>query len=99
MEIIITDCDHDNIDEEKKVLDGAGIKYKLLQCQTEDDVIKNCKGTEILMNQYAPMSSRVLEALSPELKQVVRYGVGTDNVDLDKATELEHLNVSLLLPM
>ncbi|KJZ02796.1 dehydrogenase, partial [Halomonas sp. S2151] len=35
--------------------------------------------------QYAPFTRRVFEAL-PDLKQIVRYGVGVNNVDLEAAS-------------
>ena len=44
------------------------------------------KGFKSLINQYAPMTEKVFAALSPELKTVVRYGVGVDNVDLAAAS-------------
>lgn len=88
MEIIITDCDHENIDIETEILSAAKIPFKLLQCKTEDDLIAECKGTEILINQYAPITEKVMKALIPELKQVIRYGVGVDNIDVTAATQL-----------
>jgi len=85
--IIITDCDHGNIDEETKVFATAGLTFRLEQCITEDDLIARCAGSEYLINQYAPMTRRVMEAL-PDLKFVARYGVGVDNIDVAAATEL-----------
>lgn len=88
MKVIITDCDHENIDIETSTLNYANIPFKLLQCRTEDDLINNCKGADILINQYAPITQNVLENLSPELKLVVRYGVGVDNVNVKAATKM-----------
>lgn len=85
MRVIITDCDHKNIDIEAHVLERAGIEFKLLQCHTEGDLISKCKGAEIFINQYAPVTDKVMESL-PELRMVVRYGVGVDNVDVAAAT-------------
>lgn len=84
MKVIITDCDHENIDIEARVLEQAGIEFKLLQCHTEEDLISMCKGAEIFINQYAPVTDRVMESL-PQLRMVVRYGVGVDNVDVAAA--------------
>jgi len=85
--IIITDCDHGNIDEETQVLKASGLEFRLEQCRTEDELIERCAGGEWLLNQYARITRRVMEAL-PEMKFVVRYGVGVDNIDLAAATEL-----------
>ena len=83
--IVITDCNHVNIDAEKAVFEAAGIPYKAFQCRTEDDLIANCKGAVSVCNQRAPFTEKVFAAL-PELKMVVRYGDGVDNVDLEAAT-------------
>ena len=83
--IVITDCNHINIDAEKAVFEAAGIPWKLFQCRTEDDLIANCQGAVAACNQRAPFTEKVFAAL-PELKMVVRYGDGDDNVDLEAAT-------------
>ncbi|WMJ77545.1 MULTISPECIES: C-terminal binding protein [unclassified Sedimentibacter] len=88
MEVIITDCDHKNIDIETTILNNAKLSFKLLQCKTEKDLINNCKGANILINQYAPITETVMKSLLPELKQVVRYGVGVDNINLEAAKNL-----------
>ncbi|MBS7006844.1 C-terminal binding protein [Anaerostipes sp.] len=86
MKVIITDCDHDNIEIETKVLTEAGIEFELKCARTEDEVIEQCKGADIFIVQYANISERVMEAL-PELKYVVRYGVGVDTVDVEAAVQ------------
>jgi len=40
----------------------------------------------IVLNQYAPFTPKVFATLKPELRQIVRYGVGVNNIDLDAAT-------------
>lgn len=86
MKIIISDLDHDSHQIEKDVLAAAGFDFDLLQCKTEDDLIAQAKGANIVINQYAPFTERVFAAL-PEVKQIVRYGVGVNNVDLVAATK------------
>lgn len=85
MKVIITDCDHKNIDMEKKVFLDAGMEVELKQARTEDEVIEQCKGGEIFIVQYAQITEKVMKAI-PELKYVVRYGVGVDTVDIEAAT-------------
>lgn len=87
MKVIITDCDHANIDIEKEILNKANLKFELKQCKTEEDLINQCKDGNIFINQYAPITRKVMEAL-PNLKMVVRYGVGVNNVDVKAATDL-----------
>ena len=84
--IVITDCNHANINEEKAVFEAAGIDFRLFQCKTEQDLILSCKGAVAVCNQRAPFTEKVFAAL-PDLKTVVRYGDGVDNIDLAAATE------------
>jgi D-3-phosphoglycerate dehydrogenase / 2-oxoglutarate reductase len=85
-QVLITDCDHGTIDAELAVLDAAGVDVHLACCRTEEDVVREAADAVILINQYAPITAAVLEAL-PDVRLVVRYGVGVDNVDVEAATE------------
>ena len=51
MKVIITDCDHDSIDIEKKVLGDAGMSVELKQAITEDEVIEQCQDAEMFIVQ------------------------------------------------
>ncbi|MFJ7308980.1 C-terminal binding protein [Peribacillus frigoritolerans] len=84
--IVITDCDHPTVDIEKKVLEEQGFTVVLERCNTEEEVIEKCQAADGLINQYAPITKKVLSSL-PNCKVVVRYGVGVDNVDLNAATD------------
>ena len=85
--VAITDCDHDNMDVETKVLKDNGLVAEWFNCKTEEDLIRDCKGYRSLINQYAKFTEKVFAALAPELKVIVRYGVGVDNIDLAAATK------------
>ena len=85
--IVISDCDHHDIDIERGVLAAAGLEVDWRKCFTEEEVIEGCADASILMIQYARLSRRVMESL-PNLKQIVRYGVGYDTVDVAAAKEL-----------
>ena len=84
VKLVISDCDHTDIPEERAVFEKAGLEYAWYHCKTEDDVIRECQGAVAMLNQYAPITERVLQAL-PSLRMVVRYGVGVDNIDLEAA--------------
>ena len=85
MRVIITDCDHDSIDIEKKVFADAGMSVELRQAVTEEDVIAQCQDAEIFIVQYARISEKVMDNC-PKLKYIVRYGVGVDTIDVPAAT-------------
>lgn len=87
MKVVITDCDHKNIDIEAEILNSANLEFKLLQCKTEEDLISEGQDAEIFINQYAPITEKVMSNLK-NLKLVIRYGVGVNNVDVKAATKL-----------
>ncbi|GAB1482470.1 C-terminal binding protein [Treponema sp.] len=84
---MIADCDHASIDIEREILKDLCPELPWLNCKTEDEVIAHCGGAAALLIQYAPMTERVLQSL-PELKIIIRYGVGVDTIDLKAAAKL-----------
>jgi D-3-phosphoglycerate dehydrogenase len=85
--VVITDCDQGSIEEEKDEFGKIGVELILAQVQEERELIRACREADGLLNQYAPLTRRVLENL-PNCKVVSRYGVGVDSVDLKAATDL-----------
>jgi D-3-phosphoglycerate dehydrogenase len=85
-QVVITDCDHGSIEEEKDEFGRMGAELILAQVQKEEDLIRLCKEADGLINQYASLTRRVFENLT-KCKVVSRYGVGVDSVDLKAATD------------
>lgn len=85
-QIIICDCDHENVDTEKSVFNKAGIDFSWHHCVTQEDVINECQGAKAFLNQYVYMDEKIFTAI-PTLKCIVRYGVGVDNINLKDATK------------
>ena len=83
----ITDCDHVSLMEEEAVFQANDVEYDLFQCKTEKELIDNMKPYEVIALQYAPLTRRVMEQL-PNLRCVVRYGVGVDSIDVKGAKEV-----------
>ena len=86
-QVIITDCDHGSVQEEKEEFDRIGAELILAQVKEEEDLIRVCREADGLINQYALLTRKVLEDLS-KCKVVARYGVGVDSIDLRAATDL-----------
>ncbi|BEU88875.1 C-terminal binding protein [Selenomonas sp. TAMA-11512] len=86
MKVVITDLDMVSIENEKKVFDAAGVPYELKQLHTEEALIEGCKDADILAVQYAKITEKVMDAL-PNIKFIVRYGVGVDSIDVPAATK------------
>ena len=85
--VVITDCDHGDIEEEKRIFGQMGAELSWLQLKTEEDLIRECRDADGLLIQYAPLTRKVLEQL-PRCKVLSRYGVGVDSIDLKAATDL-----------
>lgn len=85
--VVVTDLGYPTYEHEKNVLEPIGAKLELATCQTEDDVIKACKGADGILNRAAPMPARVVTTLQG-CRVIARYGVGVDNVDVAAATAM-----------
>ena len=87
--VIVTDYGFPNVDLERAIIESAGFAFETVRpnCTTEDDIIRTCGHADALLVQWAPVSRRVLEAL-PNVRCIVRYGVGVNNFDLDAARDL-----------
>ncbi len=84
--VVITDYEFATLAPEEEVLSAVDAELIRAQCRTEDEVIAAAKDADALLNQYAPISRKVIESL-PNLKVVSRYGVGVNTIDVDAATE------------
>lgn len=84
--VAITDAEYPSHEPELEVLSKLNVELIKYDCKTEDDVIKNCKYADAILNQYAPITRRVIGNLV-NAKVIVRYGIGVDNIDVDAATE------------
>jgi phosphoglycerate dehydrogenase-like enzyme len=80
MKVLITDYDFHDIQLEHGVLEGGGLEVLSAQCKTEEQVIEAGQGCSALLVQYAPITDRVLAALS-QVGIVSRFGAGFDTVD------------------
>ena len=85
--VVITDCDHGSIEEEKTEFGRIGAALSLAQIKGEEELIRLCKDADGLLIQYALLTREVLQQL-PKCKVIARYGVGVDSIDLRAATDL-----------
>lgn len=84
--VVITDYYYESIQQEQELCRQAGFELLDYQCKTEDDVIAAAAGCDALINQFAPITRRVIETLS-NCKVIVRYAIGVDNIDVKAAEE------------
>jgi D-3-phosphoglycerate dehydrogenase len=83
---IITDYGFPAIDAEQRIIQNAGAELAAFHCNTQEDVITAGRDADVLIVQWAPITKAVIQTL-PQLKAIVRYGIGADNIDLDAARE------------
>ncbi|MFC0471135.1 C-terminal binding protein [Halalkalibacter kiskunsagensis] len=84
--VVVTDFEYDTLAPEKEVLEKIGVEFVAVQCKTEEDVIEAAKDADGIINQYAPITRKVIENLT-NCKVISRYGVGVNTIDVDAATE------------
>lgn len=84
--VVVTDWEYADLRYEKEVLDHEDIEVIAAQCKTEEEVIAIAKDADGLINQYAPISQRVLDQLE-RCQIITRYGVGVNTVNIEAATE------------
>lgn len=72
---------------DQKVIREAGGTIKYGRAGSLADRVALAKSAEVLIASTAPMRREFLQQL-PQLKGIVRLGIGVDSVDLDAATDL-----------
>jgi D-3-phosphoglycerate dehydrogenase len=85
--VVITECDHGSIEEEKTEFGRIGAELIFAQIKGEEELIRVCKDADGLLIQYALLTREILQQL-PKCKVIARYGVGVDSIDLRAATDL-----------
>lgn len=86
--VAVLSLGYESYETERAILAGIDARMILApaDCITEEEVIAAADEADAIMVREAPVTARVLDAL-PNLRAVVRYGVGVDNIDLDRARE------------
>jgi len=83
--LVITDCDHIDFLQEEEVCAANGIELKTLDLHDEEEAVRALYDYPVVGNQYLRFTESLLSRL-PNLRCIVRYGIGVDNIDLEAAT-------------
>jgi len=68
-------------------LGASGVELKLFHCKTEDEIIACAGQADLIMGTgNPPITEHVLKSL-PQLKAVLRFGIGVNSIDLEAATK------------
>ena len=78
--------DHYDYGQEKEIFKNAGIDLEFVECMNEDDVIAKCSDADAILDVYVKVGPKAYDAM-PNLKALVRYGVGFDVYDVPEATK------------
>jgi D-3-phosphoglycerate dehydrogenase len=85
--VVVTDCDFEDVDIERKILERVNAELRSYNCEDENDVIEIVDEADAVINQYAPITRRVIECLSDSCVAIGQYGIGVDTIDVAAATE------------
>ena len=85
--VLITDYVWPSIDPERSVLEAAGIELVIAPDTSESTLAELAKDVDAIMFCFAQVTAKVLESAT-NCKIAARYGIGVDNVDIAKASEL-----------
>lgn len=85
--VVITDFEYPDIEIERSIIEPAGAVVRGYHCRDADDVIAVSSQAHVVINQYAPITRRVIEHLPPFCKAIAQYGIGVDTIDVSAATE------------
>ncbi|MBP38597.1 MAG: hypothetical protein CL726_04700 [Chloroflexi bacterium] len=84
---LITDYVWPSTDPEREVLEAAGIELVIAPDSSESTLTELARDVDAIMFCFAQVTEKVLESAT-NCKIAARYGIGVDNVDIAKATEL-----------
>ena len=87
MKALITDYVWPNIDTETEVLRAAGVEPVVAPEGSEQTLASLAVDADIIMFCFAQVTAKVLDAAT-RCKVASRYGIGVDNIDIPRATEL-----------
>jgi D-3-phosphoglycerate dehydrogenase len=88
--VAITDHVFPSLEPEQRVLAPLGADLRPAQSKSEEEIIALTQEADAVLNCYAKMTSRVIEALK-RCRIIARYGIGVDNVDLAAASKAKIL--------
>lgn len=84
--VVVTDYEYPDLTQEQSVIRAVEAELVPTQCKTEEEVIAVVGDADGILNQYAPMTAKVMNTLK-KCKIIARYGIGVDNIDVEAATK------------
>ena len=84
--VLVTDHTFDPLDIEQRILEPLGAVVDARQCKTAEQLLPLVADADAVITQFSPVNAQVIAAMR-NVRVIVRYGIGVDNVDLQAAKE------------
>jgi D-3-phosphoglycerate dehydrogenase / 2-oxoglutarate reductase len=82
--VLVTDHTFDPLDIEQRILEPLGAVLDARQCKTVEQLLPLVADADAVLTQFSPVNAPVIAAMK-NVRVIVRYGIGIDNVDLEAA--------------
>lgn len=93
--VVVTDYVFPDLDAERGILSENDAEMIIAQCESADEVISIARDADVILNTYfGPLDAQIFSELK-KCKAVVRYGIGTDSIDIDSATQHDIMVVNV----
>lgn len=83
--VVVTDHLFPSLAEEHEMFSRMDTELVEGQCRGEEEVIALSRTADAILNTYAPMTEKVIDAME-RCRVIVRFGIGVDNVAVEAAT-------------
>jgi len=84
--VLITDYVFEHFDAETEVLSAVDAELDIHQAKSADELVPHLGGVNAILNTYLPGMDDAIFSAAPDLKVIVRYGIGVDTIDVAAAT-------------
>lgn len=82
--VLVTDHTFDPLDIERRILEPLGAEIIDSQCRSAEELLPLVADADAVLTQFSPVNAQVIAAMK-NVRVIVRYGIGVDNVDLQAA--------------
>jgi len=85
--VVVLGARYGDLSVERRALAPLGVDLSESAGRTEEEIIAASEGAEVILCGGAPKITAAVIRQLPELRAVVRYGIGVDTVDLTECTK------------
>lgn len=85
--VLVTDYAWPALDIERRILSAAGAELIVAETGDEAELVRLAPPADAILTNWKLVTAAVLDA-APRCRVVSRYGVGVDNIAVDRATQL-----------